>query len=177
MSRADVFDLVRPASVTVTCCGDLWPIELVGAYAWIGAVGFDVEGLSGIIPGAVSKDHVEFMYHLSLSSEDFERRWLNAARVAVGRAGGRDWWWCVNLIRRALQGWSFVNGRLLLSGVDSRRLSLPDWLDACYMLLWTNSDEKERIKLDTMLNMPPRGVAVRQSAASRKKMLEDFASD
>lgn len=117
------------------------------------------------------------MYHLSLSSEDFERRWLNAARVAVGRAGGRDWWWTINLITKALSGWPYINGRLLLQGVDSRRLPLPDWLDACYMMLWTNSDEKERIKLDMQLSMPPAGVAVRQTRAAKEKMLAEFAAD
>ena len=117
------------------------------------------------------------MYQLSLSGEDFERRWLNAARVAVGRAGGRDWWWTVNLIRKSLEGWPYLNGRLLLQGVDSRRLPLPDWLDACYMTLWSNADEKERIRLDTQLSMPPAGIAVRQSKAAKRKMLADFAAD
>lgn len=117
------------------------------------------------------------MYQLSLSREDVARRWLNAGRVAVGRAGGRDWWWTVNLIRKALGGWSYINGKLLLSGVDSRRLPLPDWLDACYMMLWQSADEKERIRLDTELSMPPRGVAVRQSKAAKQRMLQDFAAD
>ncbi len=117
------------------------------------------------------------MYQLSLSGEDFERRWLNAARVGVGRAGGRDWWWTVNLIRKALGSWSYINGKLLLSGVDSRHMFLPDWLDACYMMLWANAEEKERIKLDTRLSMPPAGVAVRQSKAAKAKMLAEFAAD
>ena len=177
MPRADVFDFVRPASVTVTCFSQRWAIDLDCAHAWIGAVGFDPEGLSGVVPGAVSEDHVEFMYQLSLQGEDFERRWLNAARAGVGRAGGRDWWWSVNLIRKCLEGWPYVNGRLLLQGVDSRRMPLPDWLDACYMMLWSNSDEKERIKLDTQLSMPPAGIAVRQSKAAKRKMLADFAAE
>ncbi len=177
MRPGDLFDHVRPASVTVTCFSQRWAIDLDCAYAWIGAVGFDSEGLSGVVPGAVSEDHVEFMYQLSLSGEDFERRWLNAARVGVGRAGGRDWWWTVNLIRKALGSWSYINGKLLLSGVDSRRMFLPDWLDACYMMLWANAEEKERIKLDTQLSMPPAGVAVRQSKAAKAKMLAEFAAD
>jgi len=117
------------------------------------------------------------MYQLSLSSENIARRWVNAGRVAVGRGGGRDWWWTVNLITKALGGWPYINGKLLLQGVDSRRLPLPDWLDACYMMLWSNSDEKERIKLDTQLSMPPRGVAIRQSKAAKQRMLADFAAE
>jgi len=117
------------------------------------------------------------MYHLAVSDPDIERRWLNAARVAVGRGGGRDWWWTVNLIKKALGGWAYVNGRLLLSGVRSWDVPLPDWLDACYMLLWSNLDEKERLKLDLELSLPPAGVALRQSKTAKLKMLADFAAD
>lgn len=117
------------------------------------------------------------MYQLALSDPDIERRWLNAARVAVGRGSGRDWWWSVNLIRRALSGWPYFNGKLLLSGVSARDVLLPDWLDACYMLLWGSCDEKERIKLDLELSMPPAGVAIRRSKAQTEKMLADFAAD
>lgn len=117
------------------------------------------------------------MHDLALSDPDIERRWLNAARVAVGRGGGRDWWWSVNLIRRALGGWPYINGKLLLSGVDAHHLPFPDWLDACYMLLWGGCDENGRIKLDLELSMPPAGVAVRQSKAAKVKMAESFAAD
>src|SRR3546814_2545969 len=55
-----------------------------------------------------------------------DRRWLNAARVAVGRGSGRDWWWSVNLARKALGAWPYINGKLLLSGVDSHHLPFPD---------------------------------------------------
>ena len=117
------------------------------------------------------------MYHLALSDPDVERRWLNAARVAVGRGGGRDWWWCVNLTQKSLQSWPYINGKLLLSGVRARDMSWPDWLDACYMLLWGNCDEQARIKLDLELSLPPAGIAIRQSATEKRKMLADFAAD
>lgn len=117
------------------------------------------------------------MYHLALQHPDIERRWVNAARVAVGRGSGRDWWWSVNLIRRSLQGWPYINGKLLLSGVSARNLPLPDWLDACYMLLWSNCDEKERLKLDLELSLPPAGVGIRQTKAQKVKMAESFAAD
>lgn len=117
------------------------------------------------------------MYHLALSDPDIERRWLNAARVAVGRGSGRDWWWSVNLARRALGGWAYINGKLLLGGVSARELPLPDWLDACYMLLWGNCDEQGRIKLDLELSMPPAGIAIRQSRAEKSKMVAEFAAD
>lgn len=163
--------------MSVTCHQRRWALCLDTAADWVGAVGFDLDGLAGVFPGSIGNDDVDAMYHLALSDPDIDRRWRNAARVGVGRGGGRDWWWSVNLVRRALGGWPYFNGKLLLSGVDSRHLSFPDWLDACYMLLWSGCDENGRIKLDLELSMPPAGMAVRQSKAARQKMLADFAAD
>lgn len=143
----------------------------------MGAVGYDLDGLAGVFPGSIGDDDVDAMYHLALSDPDIDHRWRNAARVAVGRGSGRDWWWSVNLIRKALGGWPYINGQLLLAGVSAKALPLPDWLDACYMLLWTRCDEKERIKLDLELSLPPAGVGIRQSKAAKAKMLADFAAD
>lgn len=140
-------------------------------------MGFDLDRLAGVFPGSIGDDDVDAMYQLALSDPDIERRWLNAARVGVGRGSGRDWWWSVNLVRRALSGWPYINGKLLLSGVDAHRLPFPDWLDACYMLLWSGCDENGRIKLDLELSMPPAGVALRQSKAQKERMLADFAAD
>lgn len=140
-------------------------------------MGFDLDGLAGVFPGSIGDSDIDAMYHLALSDPDIERRWLNAARVAVGRGSGRDWWWSVNLVKRALSGWPYINGKLLLSGVSAAHVPLPDWLDACYMLLWSGCDEKERIKLDLELSLPPAGVGIRQSKAAKERMLADFAAD
>lgn len=117
------------------------------------------------------------MHHLALSDPDIERRWLNAARVAVGRASGRDWWWTVNLCRKAIGGWAYINGSLLLAGVSARTMPFGDWLDACYMLLWRGGDENARVKLDIELSVPPAGVVVRQSKQQKEQMLAAFAAD
>lgn len=177
MRNADVLAQVRPARVSVTCLQQRWTLNLDTAYQWVGAVGFDMEHLAGVFPGAIGDDDVDAMYHLALSCPDIERRWLNAARVAVGHGGGRDWWWSVNLIRRALSGWPYFHGKLLLAGVNARTLPLPDWLDACYMMLWGGCDDNQRIKLDLELSMPPAGVALRQTRQAKERMLADFAAD
>lgn len=174
---ADVLAQVRPARVEVTCLQRRWALDLDTAYQWVGAVGFDLDSLAGVFPGSIGDDDADAMFDLSLSHPDIERRWLNAARVAVGRGSGRDWWWSVNLVRRSLSAWPYINGKLLLSGANARTLPLPDWLDACYMLLWGNCDEPSRIKLDLELSMPPAGVAIRQSKQAKTQMLADFAAD
>jgi len=175
--NADVLAQVRPARVSVTCHQRRWALDLDTAHDWVGAVGFDLDSLAGVFPGSVGDDDVDAMYHLAVSDPDIDRRWRNAARIALGRGGGRDWWWSVNLIRRALAAWPYINGKLLLSGVSARQLPLPDWLDACYMLLWGNCDDNGRIKLDLELSMPPAGVAIRQTKQAKTRMLADFAAD
>lgn len=177
MGHADVFAQVRPAHVSVTCLDRRWALDLDTAHQWLGAVGFDLDTLTGIFPGSIGDDDLEAMHHLALSCPDIERRWLNAARVALGRGGGRDWWWSLNLIRKSLQSWPYINGKLLLSGVSAVHVPLPDWLDACYMLLWSNCDENSRVKLDLELSLPPVGVALRRSKEAKQKMLADFAAD
>lgn len=173
----DLFGAVRPPQVAVTCFGHEWVLQLGNAHQWISALGYDLETLAGVVPGAVSDSDAEAMFQLALQHPDADRRWVNAARVAVGRAGGRDWWWTVNLSRKLLRSWPYVNGRLLLDGVKARELLLPDFLDAAYMLLWGNADEGGRMKLDLELQMLPKGVAVRQSGQQRKAMMEAFAAD
>lgn len=122
-------------------------------------------------------DDAEAMHELSLLHNDADSRWQHAARAAIGRAGGRDWWWTVNLCRKALSGWPYINGRLLLDGVNAHLSRFPDWLDATYMLLWGNADETGRMKLDLELSLPPKGVPIAQTAQQKRKMMEDFASD
>ena len=136
-----------------------------------------MDNLSGVMPGSVAENDIDAMYHLTMSDPDIERRWTNAARVAVGRAAGRDWWWAVNLARKAIGGWQYLNGKLLLSGVSARHMPLHDWLDACYMMLWTGCDDNGRTRLDTELSMLPAGVRIRQSAEQKKAMLAAFAAD
>lgn len=177
MSSSDILAALRPAQVQVVCFDTQWTLYPTSASQWIGVIGYDFETLAGVVPGSLVDDDVEAMYELSLRHPDADRRWANAARTAVGRAGGRDWWWTVNLCRKALQGWPYINGRLLLEGIRASDTCLPDWLDATYMLLWTGSDEQGRIKLDLELSLPPAGVAVRQTPAQKKRTMEDFAAD
>lgn len=140
-------------------------------------MGFDLETLAGVFPGAIGDSDVEHMFRTGLELPDIDRRWVNAARVALGRGAGRDWWWARNLIKRSLQSWPYINGALLLSGVQAKEATLPDWLDACYMLLWRPVDEQARVKLDLELSAPPAGVAIRKSKQQTQQMLADFAAD
>lgn len=175
MSSANLFDLIRPTQVTVHCLGMDLVLQAQTAADWIGAVGVDVDDLTGIIPGLVADVDVPDLVSVFCANTDGRRRVMNAARTALGRASGRDWWWSLNLTRECLHSWTFVNGILLRQNVDSGKLSYPDWLDAAYMLMWERCDSEGQTKLDTVLQKVPAGVAL--SAKAVRASLEAFAAD
>ena len=135
----------------------------------------DLDNLGGIMPGLVADEDLAAMDELIAGHPDIETRWLHAARTALGRAAGRDWWWALNLSKQALGTWIYMNGILLRQNVNSKNLGFADWLDACYTLFWENADEEHRIQLDMRLSLPPRGVAL--GSRSSRQMAMDFAAD
>lgn len=178
MRPANVLAATRPAQVVVTCFGHVCELTPGLAADWVGAIGYDLEGLSGVFPGRLQEDDLDWAWEASTADPtDTQRRWRNVARVAVGRASGRDWWWTVNLVRKCLPIWPYINGQLLLHNVDAAATPLPSWLDAAFMLLWTNADQEGRTRLDMELSMRPKGVAVSLSPQTTRRMLDDFAAD
>lgn len=178
MVAPNVLAAVRPAQVEVTCLGRPWQLHLHTAADWIGAIGWDLDTLAGVLPGGIGDSELDAMWEASRGDPaDASRRWLNAARVAVGRGGGRDWWWTVNMVRKCLGIWPYLNGQLLRDGVDAAALPFPSWLDAAFMFLWANQEEEGRAKLELELSMLPQGVQVYMSGAATRKMVEAFAAD
>ena len=168
---------VRPREVTVTLLGQRWRLSGHSAVDWIGGIGWDVDGLLGIMPGMVAGEQVEQLLDLSWEHADIDTRLLCAAQAAIGKAAGRDWIWAYNLSLKCLHGWQYFNGVMLRHGVRAEEVSYPDWLDAVYMLLWERSDESDRKALDFELMLPPKNMHAVPSAASSRKMLEAFAAD
>jgi hypothetical protein len=173
----DLLALLRPSSVTVTVTGIEFTLEATVASHWLGAIAVDRENLAGVMPGLIDEDDLETMCELMRDVADIQTRWQWAARTALGRAAGRDWWWALNLCRRALDTWMHTNGILLRQHVDAKAMNLSDWLDACYTLYWQNGDEEARMKLDLELGMRPKGLSVRESPGHTRAMMADFAAD
>lgn len=173
----DLLALLRPSEVVVAVAGHKFTLNARTAAEWIGAIATDFDELAGIMPGLIADEDLDLMERIMEDHPDFHERWIHCARTALGRAGGRDWWWTLHLCQEALGTWLYINGLLLRQGVDSKKMGLPDWLDACYTLYWQNASEEDKIKLDMRLSMRPKGVAVRQSSSQVDKMLADFAAD
>lgn len=104
MVYADVLSAVRSDVVHVTCCERRWELQRCTAAQWAGVVAYDPEGLSGVFPGLILDDDLDVMMEFIFSVEDIEDRWARCARHALQRSSGRDWWWSLNLIKKALRG-------------------------------------------------------------------------
>lgn len=170
--------------IGLTFYGQSWTLNNPCAYDWVLAIRQDPVRLSRVFPGLIKARHLDDMLavmdELQWTTEglaDLERRWLNCARVALSRASGRDWWRALNLINKGLESWTALNGALLLSGVDARRMPLSSWLDAAYVQLMRSTPDESRQKLELELSTPPRGIALKQSAASVRASLAAFAAD
>lgn len=176
MPNVNVFLTHRPQQVHVKAFSQQWLLVGETAYDWLGCIGADLAGLTGVFPGMVEETQLEMLYEYILE-DDFHDRCIRTARVAIGRAAGKDWWWALNLCKQILPGWSLINGIMLREGISSQHIGFADYLDAVYSLLWERSDKEGRMKLDVELSMMPAGVRVKQNSAARKRMLDDFAAD
>lgn len=173
----DLLALLRPGVVTVTVAGHPFVLNATSAAQWLGAIAMDPEGLYGIVPGLIADEDLDLMESLWSTRDDIDTRWFYAARTALGRGAGRDWWWAQHLCVKSLQAWPYINGTLLRQGIDAKKMPLPDWLDACYMTLWSNASEDDRTKLDFELNARPKGIATPGARAAQRQMAMDFAAD
>ena len=105
-------------------------------------------------------------------------RWLDGpARTAIGRmtldgtvtaraladavhavmelVTGRRWWEGHRLLQISVQPETL--GHLALAGVDPWQRSAFEWCSAVYALHTRNADERERMRFDFQLSLPPRG--------------------
>lgn len=161
--------------VTVTCAKRPWDLRSATAYEWIVAVAQDPDRLSGVFPGLIRSRDVEAMCAAMEMFDDMDRRWQNAARVALGRGSGRDWWRALNLIKMCLSGWTTVNGAMMLEGCDARSLPLSSWLDAALVRMMRELDEDGMRRLEFDLDKVPAGV--KGTSAAAKRSLAAFAAD
>lgn len=170
----NVLAWLRPERITVHFADHSWALEAKTAADWLGAIAMDFDNLSGVFPGLIQDSDVDKMLH-ALKDIDNHVLLAGVARNVIQAAGGRDWWWTVNLVRKVMGTWMHLNGMLVRQGVYCDRTNLPDWLDACYTLIWERGDEKAQAALEMELSIPPLGV--KPSTAQTRKMLADFQAD
>lgn len=170
----NVLAWLRPERIKVHFAGYNWELEATTAADWLGAIATDFDHLSGVFPGLVLESTIDQMMEV-LHDRQNHSSLEEVARNVIQAVGGRDWWWTVNLTRKALGSWMHINGFLVRQGVRCDSVIMPDWLDACYTFLWERADENAKIALDLELSTAPLGI--KPNALQTKQMLADFAAD
>ena len=148
--------------VGVRAFGRDWLLRDVPAIDWIMGAGSGPD-LAGIFPGLVDDGDARAAYEIWLVHADLaplggpDVRARRTARVALERAGRREWTWTYNLITECLGSWGVVNGMLIRQGVRADRERLSDWLDAAYTLIRELIHEKKELTaFETRLRSVPR---------------------
>lgn len=146
-------DPLRPLtrhSTSLTVCG----IELVvpwrPALVWIEGVRQD--------PGRLVADLAEDASELAIALASREVSWSEvqeASRQLLADETGDKWWTVLKLIYSSTQG--SVLGELTLCGVDPARVSLAQWCAATYRVLTRNAEDKDKMRIDFELELPPPG--------------------
>jgi hypothetical protein len=91
-----------------------------------------------IIDGTVTSDNV-----------------VRAVHKVLETVTGRRWWEGQQLLLMSVQPEAL--GHLTLAGVDPWQRSAYEWCAATYALYTRNADEKERMRFDFQLSLPPKG--------------------
>lgn len=80
---------------------------------------------------------------------------VEAAHRVLEEVTGRRWWEGHRLLAMSVQPEAL--GHLALAGVDPWQRSAYEWCAATYALYTQHADEKQRLKFDFQLGIPPRG--------------------
>lgn len=163
----------------VTFAGQVWDLRNPDAYQWLLMVHADDKDLSHVFPGLIRDRDLDRMLDAAgdLDPADFQRRCTNTARVAMSRACGWEWYRCRNLLLKAADNWTIVNGTMLLEGCDAQVMDLPSWLSAAYVAMVRNLDKEDRMKFEFEIDKPPAGVRIKQSPAKVRQSMAAFAAD
>lgn len=159
----------------VRCFGRYWKLRDAPASEWMQAV--LTEDMAGIWPGLVADDDAAELFDLWMSEPDMRRRCLNVSRKALERAGNREWYWTLNLVREITSAWTHLNGKLVREGVRANRTSLDDYLDAAYTMFAELLKEKEFKAFETRLRRIPAGAHLVKPRMSSRADLLAFAKD
>ncbi|MFB7936678.1 hypothetical protein [Streptomyces sp. NPDC056049] len=90
-----------------------------------------------------------------LDGDTSVRELTDAAHHVLGLVTGRRWWEGHRLLSISVQPETL--GHLALAGVDPWTRSAFEWCAATYALHTRHADEKDRMRFDFQLSIPPRG--------------------
>lgn len=78
-----------------------------------------------------------------------------AQYAIITNATGRPWWEALRLAATVTGSDGRIMGSLVLAGVRAESMPIADYLCAVWAFLTRNADEKDLLKLESQLKMPP----------------------
>lgn len=171
----DIAASLRCLAVEVECAGEWFTVPALPASEWLEVL--TTVGWSGIFPGLLERADRQVVGRAIIHRETDAEEILECAHAVLEVAGGRRWWWTLNLVGSVTNAktWAAVHGQLLRSGVRADELSLGGWLDACYAMLVENLTEEKRSQLDRALEQAPVGTPIAEQY-DEAEAADDFLS-
>lgn len=147
----DGSELLARTPVTVVLAGRRFPVPYRPAAEWL----LNLKHLPGLASrladGPVRDLMVDTVMRRAGAASDLRAESLRI----LADATGRKWWEAGRLMSTSLG--PELLGRLLLAGVDPWQRSVGEWCAATYALCVKGREEKERLKFDFSLSVPPVG--------------------
>jgi len=139
------------ARVRVSVCGLAYTIPWQPAGAWIDQVD-NLSTLASRFAAPEIRDRLaDRLWHYPETAAELRAESLRL----VSEATGRRWWEAVRLMKTSVQ--HEMLGRLVLAGVDPWERSIGEWCAATYATCVKGADQKERLKFDFRMSVPPVG--------------------
>lgn len=151
MPNEDLLQSILRGPSRTSLDGRDYPVPYASAAEWLGVLGHNPRLLVvQLAPGAADAA-AERVLDGSLTEKDLE----NASFALLSEHTGLDWWVALKLVYISLHVSTL--GELTLRGVDPHRVSIGQWCAAVRSLMFRNLDQKERLKLEFDLSLPPPG--------------------
>lgn len=141
---------LMPWSVEVPLGTETLVIPPLPAVDWLQYLLSDNPDIDGMI-ASLMPEVEDFVYDNELPFLDLYRVSLEVFQVVAGR----PWWVALRIISVAAGSWEILGPKLMLAGVDVRRVSLAAWLDLVMYIAIEAMDPKKVTMFSLKIEAPP----------------------
>ena len=150
MAANDPLRSLSREALSLTVAGYPLTIPWHPAIDWIEVIRHD----PGRLVAELAENGSELVIAMALGEVPW-RTVQEASQQLLSDETGDKWWTVLKLVYSSAQGG--VLGELTLSGIDPARVSLGQWCAAVYRVLTRNAEDKDKLRIDFELEMPPPG--------------------
>jgi hypothetical protein len=113
--------------------------------------------LDEVFPGLLPPEQAELVEEALFEEKIDLDSLARTALDVISTVAGRPWHVALKIIGTAEGSWNALGGELVIRNIDASRLSLGAWLDAVYLTLIRNMDNKQAMMFNAKLQVPPPG--------------------